>query len=70
MAQLFVGAAESSAMTPFDHEKLGSALECAACIDGLLARKRLTTDVAETGKAILTRIVSMLSKLVASLSAH
>ena len=48
----------------------GSALECAACIDGLLARKRLTIDVAENGKAILTRLVSMLSKLVASLSAH
>ena len=48
----------------------GSALECAACIDGLVARKRLAMDVGETGKAILTRIVSMLSKLVASLSAH
>jgi four helix bundle protein len=48
----------------------GSALECAACIDGLVARKRLARDVAESGKAILTRIVSMLSKLVARLSAH
>lgn len=44
----------------------GSALECAACLDVLVARKRLAT--AEDGKAMLVRIVSMLVGLIRSIS--
>jgi len=42
----------------------GSALECAACLDILVARKRLNEGLARDGKAMLIRIVSMLVKLV------
>jgi four helix bundle protein len=45
----------------------GSALECAACLDVLVAKKRM--DSAESGKAILVRIVSMLIGLIRSTSA-
>ena len=45
----------------------GSALECAACLDVLVARKRLAR--AEQGKEILVRIVSMLVGLIRSTSA-
>ena len=41
----------------------GSALECAACLDVLVARNRLRSEVAQEGKVILIRIVSMLVKL-------
>jgi len=44
----------------------GSALECAACLDVLVAKKRL--ENAEEGKAILVRIVSMLVGLIRSTS--
>ncbi len=42
----------------------GSALECAACLDVLVARSRLATDVAGQGKATLVRIVSTITKLI------
>jgi hypothetical protein len=42
-------------------------LECAACLDVLVARKRLAR--AEQGKEILVRIVSMLAGLIRSTSA-
>jgi four helix bundle protein len=45
----------------------GSALECAACLDVLVAKKRLAR--AEQGKEILVRIVSMLVGLIRSTSA-
>ena len=44
----------------------GSALECAACLDGLVARKRLTPADAAIGKQALERIVSMLWKMIAA----
>ena len=44
----------------------GSALECAACLDVLVAKKRLVR--AEQGKEILVRIVSMLVGLIRSTS--
>jgi four helix bundle protein len=46
----------------------GSALECAACLDVLVAKKRI--DSADDGKAILVRIVSMLVGLIRSTSAN
>jgi four helix bundle protein len=45
----------------------GSALECAACLDVLAAKKRI--DSADSGKATLVRIVSMLVGLIRSTSA-
>ena len=45
----------------------GSALECAACLDVLVAKKRI--DSADAGKAILVRIVSMLVGLIRRTSA-
>jgi four helix bundle protein len=44
----------------------GSALECAACLDVLVAKKRM--DSADDGKAMLVRIVSMLVGLIRSTS--
>jgi len=44
----------------------GSALECAACLDVLVAKKRLVE--AGSGKEILIRIVSMLVGLIRSTS--
>ncbi|MEI8139182.1 MAG: four helix bundle protein [bacterium] len=44
----------------------GSALECAACLDVLVAKKRLKE--ADEGKEILVRIVSMLVGLIRSTS--
>lgn len=45
----------------------GSALECAACLDVLMAKNRI--DSADEGKDILVRIVSMLVGLIRSTSA-
>jgi four helix bundle protein len=45
----------------------GSALECAACLDILIARKRLDLGLGRPGKAMLVRIVSMLVKLTQKL---
>ncbi len=44
----------------------GSALECAACLDVLVAKKRIKE--AESGEAVLVRIVSMLVGLIRSTS--
>jgi four helix bundle protein len=44
----------------------GPALECAACLDVLVAKKRLAQ--ADQGKAILIRVVSMLIGLIRSTS--
>ena len=42
----------------------GSALECAACLDALAARKRITPAELSEGKQTLERIVSMLWKMI------
>lgn len=46
----------------------GSALECAACLDVLVAKKKLAE--ADAGKEILARIVSMLVGLIRSTSSN
>ena len=46
----------------------GSALECAACLDVLLAKSRIKQ--VDTGKIILARIVAMLVGLIRHTSAH
>ena len=46
----------------------GSGLECAACLDVLVARQKLLADTAERGKAILLEVVSMTAGLIARFS--
>ena len=47
----------------FDNAR-GSALECAACLDVLVAKKRIESNAAEEGKEMLNDIVSMLVGLI------
>jgi four helix bundle protein len=46
----------------------GSALECAACLDVLLKREKITKEISEEGKSTLFEIVSMLTGLIRSTS--
>lgn len=51
----------------FDNAR-GSALECAGCLDVLVAKKRISQEQAELEKIILAGIVSMLVGLIRSTS--
>ena len=42
----------------------GSALECAACLDVALAKSLIASDLAEEGKEMLLKIVSMMVGLI------
>ena len=42
----------------------GSAMECAACLDALVAKRATTKQRIAEGKAVLLRVVSILCKLV------
>ncbi len=44
----------------------GSALECAACLDVLVAKKRSDAAVVQSGKEMLIEIVSMIVGLIRS----
>ncbi len=44
----------------------GSALECAACLDVLVAKGKIHSDAADDGKTLLIEIVSMLIGLIRS----
>jgi four helix bundle protein len=46
----------------------GSALECAACLDVLVAKGRCTEEDVESGKEILRQTVSLLVGLIRSIS--
>ena len=46
----------------------GSSVECAACLDVLVARQKLAPSMAEEGKAILLEVVSMTAGLIARFS--
>ena len=45
----------------------GSALECSACLDVLIARNALLVETTLNGKTLLVRVVEMLAKLNAKL---
>ena len=47
----------------------GSAVECAACLDLLVARQKCVAEDVEPGKAMLLEIVSMLAGLISRFSA-
>ena len=49
----------------FFDDARGSATECAACLDALVAKKICMIDEVQAGKTMLERVVSMLTKLVA-----
>jgi four helix bundle protein len=46
----------------------GSALECAACLDVMVAKKMVEPQSVTEGKVLLSRIVSMLIGLIRSIS--
>jgi four helix bundle protein len=46
----------------------GSTVECAACLDVLVARKKLPVEQADEGKVILLAVVSMISGLISRFS--
>lgn len=46
----------------------GSGVECAACLDVLVARRKLESGEAEAGKSILIGVVSMTAGLIARFS--
>jgi len=48
----------------FFDDARGSATECAACLDAMVAKEACPKERIEQGKVMLSRIVSMLSKLV------
>lgn len=48
----------------FFDDARGSATECAACLDALVAKKACAMDRVADGKGLLVRIVSMLTKLI------
>jgi hypothetical protein len=48
----------------FFDDARGSAAECAACLDALVAQGVCTEDRVDKGKDLLYRIVSILTKLV------
>jgi len=48
----------------FFDDARGSAAECAACLDALVAMGSCSRDRVEKGKTMLFRVVSMLTKLV------
>lgn len=48
----------------------GSGVECAACLDVLVARQKLAPETAEAGKIILIEVVSTTAGLIARFSGH
>lgn len=44
----------------------GSALECAACLDVLLAKKKIDSETARIGRSFLIEVVTMLVGLIRS----
>lgn len=54
----------------FFDDARGSAVECAACLDALVARKLTTIERVDEGKRLLFRMVGMLTKLVERFDAY
>jgi four helix bundle protein len=58
------GRRKSQHRARFFDDARGSATECAACLDALVAKRASQADRVAAGKMMLFRVVSMLSKLV------
>ena len=54
---------DASGQNFFDDAR-GSAIECAACLDASVAKGLVVLQRIQSGKAMLVRIVAMLSKLL------
>ena len=58
------GRRQMKARAKFFDDARGSATECAACLDALVAKKACAIQRIDYGKSVLVRVVSILSKLV------
>ena len=58
------GKRQGQVRAKFFDDARGSATECAACLDALMAKGIFTADRIVEGKALLVRVVSMLCRLV------
>jgi len=58
------GRRNSQQRVRFFDDARGSATECAACLDALVAKGAVTPERMAEGKAMLIRVVAMLSKLI------
>ena len=58
------GRRQRQARAKFLDDARGSATECAACLDALVAKKLCSAEEVTEGKELLLRIVSILTKLV------
>jgi four helix bundle protein len=58
------GKRQGKVRAKFFDDARGSAVECAACLDALVAKRLVTRTRVIEGKAMLLRIVSMLTRLV------
>jgi four helix bundle protein len=58
------GKRQRASRAKFFDDARGSATECAACLDALTAKRVCVTTRVVEGKQMLSRIVSMLTKLV------
>ena len=63
------GKRQRPARAKFFDDARGSATESAACLDALVAKQACTAERVQTGKEIVLRIVSILTKLVAKFEA-
>ena len=59
------GRRQRQVRSKFFDDARGSATECAACLDALVAKGACTLARMQQGKSMLERVVSMLTKLVA-----
>ena len=59
------GRRQAQTRARFFDDARGSATECAACLDALVAKTLCSVEEVNEGKEMLVRIVSMLTKLVA-----
>ena len=62
------GKRQSKLRARFFDDARGSASECAACLDALVAKQVCNDDRIDEGKALLIRIVSILTKLISKFS--
>jgi four helix bundle protein len=59
------GKGQRQTRAKFFDDARGSGIECAACLDALVAKRACTPAQIQPGKELLVRIVSILTKLVA-----
>jgi len=58
------GKRQRASRAKFFDDARGSTTECAACLDALVAKQRVSPERVLEGKQMLVRVVSMLTKLI------